>query len=498
MTNSTESSTVLLLCLEPAGPHQSLNPSLSTLKELFSPFGYVKKLMIFSRKRAVKAFVEFEDLFSAERALKDLGGKDLGCFGRARLFFSALQELENSNGHIEFWDSSVPEEIGAKLDQFALKAHRFGPEKRELSPSSHRTASSLATPMDSPLTQRLTSMPRIANFQKDKQKFVSSPQNCLCLNPLSLSSNFRETPRIDFLPKLSFSPYQPDLNQHLLDFSEDASEPVTNYSEFSSPLARTSLMPGSPIQPFSSAERFQPSFSADSSPQYISQRTSRNFSHYISQNDYRNSSQVGSSSELEQPRVVLLSNVGEEFGCARDLFNLMASFGFVAKLLFMRNLRKALVEFASNSAALASISAINFASFSSIKLRATLSKHRSLDLRRNNRSQNSQVFNEAIIGSQSSNRVLPKDLEASKIFRCLLAECDTTYSSVKPSDIFEAISRVSRPSKPPRILSSLDTDSSLLAVVFEFDEVDQAAEVLAKLHGSLVKNTLLSLSFYQS
>lgn len=104
--NSNDSSRILLVCLGLNVNHNKIN-SVNTafIYKLFSEFGSVQKILIFTKKDILKSFVEFKSFESSERAKKALHNKVIGDMGKARLYFSNRQEIERQSESNEYWES---------------------------------------------------------------------------------------------------------------------------------------------------------------------------------------------------------------------------------------------------------------------------------------------------------------------------------------------------------------------------------------------------------
>lgn len=398
MSNSTERSTILLLCLSEEHSLYSLpQPSVRDLHRIFSYFGPLRKLIVFSKKLVFKAFLEFDDMLSAQRAREMLNDRSIEPFGRARLYYSALQELDHSNKFLEYWDSSErPSEMTPVRKPFAPLSD-FGNSFRFNAPSTPET-----------------------RFDSGEKQGVA---------PIG-SGNVGPGP---------MGPMGLGLGSGPLGLNLGPSQTPAKLSDF-----------------FEQLEKDVPS---ESSP------------------------------------VVLVSNVDSEFGSARELLNLFGCFGFVTKVLLMKNLRKALIEFRHPSQASRAVSEVNQAHFTGLKIKANFSKYRKVDLKKNNKSENSQQFNEVIVPSSAQNRFGEFEMNRFlRVSRSLLISCDRTFSSVRHLDIYLALQEVATPLSI-KVVHNDKEGSQFLMVVAEFADVDRAVLVLVKLHGFLVKNAPLTISF---
>ena len=110
MINTTERSRILLLCLGLDSDKTEVKKvGVKELKELFGEFGPLTKVIIFTRKVLLKAFLEYSGFECAEKAKIAYHEKFVKNYGKARLYFSPMQDLKYSNKYIEFWDDSMTE-----------------------------------------------------------------------------------------------------------------------------------------------------------------------------------------------------------------------------------------------------------------------------------------------------------------------------------------------------------------------------------------------------
>jgi len=97
MNNTSESSTILLVCIGMDSPGPRFRGlHLEHLFSLLAPFGEVARLLIFSKKAQFKAFAEFVSQEAAALARATLHEAVLDDLGRIRLYFSAMQALDTS------------------------------------------------------------------------------------------------------------------------------------------------------------------------------------------------------------------------------------------------------------------------------------------------------------------------------------------------------------------------------------------------------------------
>lgn len=102
MEKKQSGSKVLLCCISSNGDPSLLDTvNINTLEDLFSPFGVLSKLLIFSRKTIFKAFVEFNNKPAAVKAAKHLNNKKLGLFGKLCVYASNIKKVKIDNKHLE-------------------------------------------------------------------------------------------------------------------------------------------------------------------------------------------------------------------------------------------------------------------------------------------------------------------------------------------------------------------------------------------------------------
>lgn len=268
MPNTAERSSILLLCL--SKDSQTARPLFITANELrvlFSPFGLLSKIVIFSKKEVLKAFVEFQDVASATKALKALDKTSSKFFGKIRVFFSALQQLTLKHDVIDSWQVS-----SADSNEFFV-------------------------------------------LNRNHQLEVSGQNYC------SQASVCDET--------------------------------------------QANLVEGSTLDSDSLAQFFK--------------------------------------EEQMKSKVVLISNIPPEIDNVRKLFGLLSCFGYIVRLITMKNLNKAMVEYQTLEQADLALKAINTRPFEKFRIRASKSKYSHIDLKRSQSSENSQNFNEVMIPQPNQN-----------------------------------------------------------------------------------------------
>jgi len=200
--------------------------------------------------------------------------------------------------------------------------------------------------------------------------------------------------------------------------------------------------------------------------------------------------------EIETPsdsKVILVSNVDDFFVEVSQIFNVFSCFGNIAKILFMKNLKKALVEFKKHESGELAVKGVNNCTFGKTKIKVALSKFRQIDLKRNNKSENSQNFNEVMVVASHMNRFknnLPDVVLPTDTLRAVVAKGD----SVQLSDLLLGIKLCAKPVKI-RTVEEEDQEGTNHEVLFRFSNVQEALKVLAQSHNSLISGHSLQLSF---
>lgn len=87
--NTREKSKILLLCLGLDVQNKVYKKiKIKDLLDIFQVFGVVRKIIIFSKKKFLKAFLEFSTFMEAQQAVKLASDSFINNIGKARLYFS--------------------------------------------------------------------------------------------------------------------------------------------------------------------------------------------------------------------------------------------------------------------------------------------------------------------------------------------------------------------------------------------------------------------------
>ena len=200
-------------------------------------------------------------------------------------------------------------------------------------------------------------------------------------------------------------------------------------------------------------------------------------------------------------RVLLVSNVDANFKSSFELFNLFSCFGNLAKVLYMKNLRKVLLEYETVESAQSCLMYMHNRAIGKSKLKANFSKFHKINLKKNNKSALSQQFNDVTIGTKEANRFSSEAMNRiTPPSSTLLFSCKG-QDGVSPSDLYLLAAVVSKPLKMRVIKFDEELDegsaknSGSLRVQLDFSNIKEAAFVLAKCHGSMAKSERVTVSF---
>lgn len=195
-------------------------------------------------------------------------------------------------------------------------------------------------------------------------------------------------------------------------------------------------------------------------------------------------------------KVVLISNIDDFFVDVAQIFNVFSCFGNISKILFMKNLKKALVEFKKHESGELAVNGINNCTFGKTKIKVAFSKFRQIDLKRNNKSEKSQSFNEVMVVANPMNRFknnLPEDVVLpTDTLRAVIAKGD----SVLLSDLILGVQLSAKALKTKTVEAEEDgQEQPNHEVLFRFANVQEAVRVLAQSHNNLINGHALNLGF---
>lgn len=421
MLNTAEKSTILLLCLGLDTDKSEVKKiGIAELKEIFAVYGHLKKVIIFTRKVLLKAFLEYDDFETAETAKNSIHEKFVKNYGKARLYFSPMQDLKYSNKYLEYWEESSQEIPLFVEDDISTKLSA----KQSVSENSN-----------------------VISFRKDS--FQSCIQN----------------------------PGMPRGQYTLFSNSSELSESSLNRDSF---LSNINLI-------FNSQQCV--------------------FNTGVSSSNYTRFSQLELCEEqstiepenvdvLSLSKVILISNLSHVFKNTEELFNLFSAFGNIAKILFMKNLQKALVEYVEAKYASEAVTHLNNTVLGDTILRISYSRYRTIDLGKNNKNENSMQYNEVLIVPSMRNRYKSNSQFKINAPSSTLLITTPKIGGIQYEDIYHAIERFRKPLKTKIVKNkSMFGSSEIINLLFSFENVETAIYVMCKCHNNIVKGALLDIFF---
>jgi len=412
-------SPILLVCLGLDVERTHLNQlNTRVLFSIFSPFGPLKKIVLFSRSPIVKAFVEFIDVESATLAVEFAHEAFVDNWGRARLYYSNLTELKFSNRFIDALDCT---QVGPQGFDNLLKSQNF----------------------DEP-----------DNIRSDL-------------------AHDRHGDRVSIV-------YGSNSKPHILEGKTQHATPNDNQFLFTDPRLRSrkSLIINSPLN------FIEPKNKPSPLPKFPS------FGQLDSQRSF-------SELEITSSKVILFSNIDSIFVSASEIYNLFSCFGNIRKVLFMKNIRKAMIEFATVEYAQSCLLYLNNRPFGNTKIKVNFSKYQKIDLKKNNKTENSQNFNEVVIVLPEMNRYSHSNLSvvtppsASVKVSCLKRQATQVH------DLRLLVQGILHPQSWSLLEPELSFNEAQpkLRVVFRFASIAEAMLVIVKLHNSVLNDELVEVSF---
>jgi RNA recognition motif-containing protein len=445
-TNTTERSDILLLCLGPDSEKFSIkNVTVRDLFEVFSPFGSLKRIIIFKKKILMKAFLQYHKCENAAVAKSELHETLINDFGKAKLYFSALQELSFSNKYLEYKEYSQHESqelLHDNLASIVCKSAR--------------------------------------NSKKENSKSIMSNTE-----PTEVGSERGKLDHSDRpLPSL-FNSSGPKTRNTV----DGVLSEIKNLSSFNSAQNSKSMLAPRQTRNGISSFLLQKGTNFNSVQRDSIQSSKR---------DSQNIDGDVSSCPIQQApsKVILVSNLFNCFDTVNELFSVFSCFGNIYKILLMKNLKKALVEYTCIEFAQTAQTFMNNQPLGSSKIKVNFSRYKKIDLKKNNKSENSQQFNEVMVASRPMHRY-EMEMRGPVPVPCENLEivCEKG-SDVLPIDIYLQIQNIVKPQNFKVVSDNKENgDGDLYKIHSKFSSVQEALSVLSKCHNTDVKGLPLKISF---
>lgn len=199
--------------------------------------------------------------------------------------------------------------------------------------------------------------------------------------------------------------------------------------------------------------------------------------------------------QLMPSKVVLASNLENFFASAREVFNLFSCFGNLSKVLFMKNLQKALVEFSSIEGAQSCIDHLNKRQLDSISLRISFSKYQKIDLKKSTKNENSQQFNDVLVVPNEMHRFDKKETKFGSPSDSVLIVVEKR-GDLNNTDICLLVKEAVKALGVQSFGEKIDyQDPKEIKMTINMQFVSNSILVITKMHGTHVKNCPLSVSF---
>ena len=418
MINSTEKSTILLMCLGGTTKNDKcVDFTIDETYNMFRVFGEVCKIIVFSKKTDLKIFIEFVEIEDSYNSKVFLHKTKLNNLGKLNVFFSPFQKLEFSNKYLECKEYARPHRVS--VNQHLMSTRLSVSETICLAESAFIFDDHPPVCEERPIREVLG----------EKRNFCNSSLRTSVNSFKRNSENGRKMEEQIVINNSSF-----------------------RLSGFDKPREdRTTIESRSSVQ----------------------------------------------SNLLPPSNVVLISNLDECFFTATELYNVFSCFGNILRILLMKNLKKALIEFVYENSAKNALDCMNLRVFGNTKIKMNYSKFKTIDLKKNNKSGLSQKFNEVMLVSQEMNRFTQKNHEEIKPSDTLLFVVERS-SDFQPVDLFLHL-QTSHKMVSTRIIpeDKENEDSSIHKVLFKFKNQKEAIIALSQLHNTEVNGLTLNAVFSQ-
>lgn len=466
MNNTTEHSTILLAVLGIDASSRAISQiNLELLQKLFEQFGTLHKIIIFMKEEIVKAFVEFAAPEMSANARSFLHNCTLNDLGKIKVFYSALQRLEFSGRFIESKDflgtKTVPP---AKAT--AINAHKAKVVASEI----------LANQKSSIVLARQQKSAAGKTAEKQPLTVLSDFTNKQSKGNTDLSTSACTKMSIPSTTSLAI----------LADNTSIANTPVKADENRPSLTTMAPLTSKTPSVVFKSENT--------DSAQPISKGNEGAVPTAVEIGSFDAEGQR-SEEPANSAKVVLISNMEDCFNTASEIFNIFSCFGNIVRVLLMKNLKKALVEYKKPESAAVAISQMNNRSFGRSKIRVVASKYKKIDLKRNNKSENSQNYNEVIIVSNKMNRFKNSSVCSIQPSDTLLVVVERT-ENLRLTDVMLSLQMLAKPIRTKSLSEDSENEEvSLHKVLFKFPSTNVAMKVLAQAHNSEINGYFMNVTF---
>jgi hypothetical protein len=206
---------------------------------------------------------------------------------------------------------------------------------------------------------------------------------------------------------------------------------------------------------------------------------------------------IPSANEIEPSKVVLFSNIDDIFKTALEIFNLFSCFGNIRKVLFMKNIRKAMMEYENVEYAQNCLIYMNNRPFCSSKIKVNFSKYKKIDLKKNNKSENSQNFNEVLIVLPQMNRYEALNLSVVTPPSSSIVIGYPKMPGIELVDVNLLVQSFAKPLSSRMLDEAYNFESShqTSKVLFQFSSIAEAMLVVTKAHNFSINGSVIKAHF---
>jgi RNA recognition motif-containing protein len=306
------------------------------------------------------------------------------------------------------------------------------------------------------------------------------------LDDLLLSRNFEDTEQMkrcsdnEPLGERTSLFFQSDSKQNMMDIETQQATPIDQRHSFNDPDIRPRSILGTNSSFNFTGSKARPS-PLPRMPSFGQLDSQRSFAEL----------------EISPSKVILFSNIDPIFASASEIYNLFSCFGNIRKVLFMKNIRKAMVEFSTVEYAQSCLLYLNNRPFGSSKIKVNFSKYKKIDLKKNNKTENSQNFNEVVIVLPEMDRYSANHLSVVTPPSGNVVVGYPKKQAAQVSDLRLMVQAIRHPQSwsllEPEI--SFNEVQSGLRVLFKFATIAEAMLVIAKLHNTVMHRELVDVSF---
>ena len=435
--NTKQNSNILLLCLGlDTNKKEAKKANVNDLLKIYGNYGNLKKIMIFSKKNILKGFLEYSTKKEAQKAVKETHNIFVGKYGKARVYYSDLQTLTGTK-FLEFWENGVKvkrnpfEEVSKKIASY----NNVKSTKNSIQRSARKRQFKNVPNSSSRSIKRNTvghvKKHKAQLFQPSGFKFGSGKRNSEWLPRNSVNSILSQN-------KKRFS----DWNCKKRNSEKIILKKGSNFKMNEEPNIVDDFMP----------------FKTNMAPS----------------------------------KVVLISNLLTIFDNSKQVFNLFSCFGDIVKILLMKNLQKVMVEYSNLEGSKICIANINNLKITGTVLRVNYSKYQHIDLKKNNRSENSVQFNDVLLPNGKSRFSQDEEDHFESCSEKILITTTRT-KLLKPIDVYLFIEKKAKPQSIKLLKNKENKDIINLEVTY--DCIQKSILTMIKYHNFTLKDNILKIKF---